>query len=80
MVLEEKTMKFSRFAETIQPKSNKHVVGVTVTLKISDCTGINLFHRPAASGRRSIDRLYRPHEQNANEDAGKRAASSAPAL
>ena len=32
-------MQFSRFAETIQPKSNKHVAGVTVTLKLSDCTG-----------------------------------------
>ena len=36
-------MQFSRFAETIQPKSNKHVAGVTVTLKISDCTGTIYF-------------------------------------
>ena len=36
-------MKFSRFAETIQLKSNKHVVGVTVILKIFDCTGIIYF-------------------------------------
>ena len=36
-------MQFSRFAETIQLKSNKHVVGVTVILKISDCTGIIYF-------------------------------------
>ncbi len=36
-------MKFSRFAETIQLKSNKHVAGVTVTLKISDCTGTIYF-------------------------------------
>jgi len=32
-------MQFSRFAETIQIKSDKHVAGVTVTLKLSDCTG-----------------------------------------
>jgi hypothetical protein len=43
MVLEEKTMKFSRFAETIQLKNNNHVVSVTVTLKISDCNGIIYF-------------------------------------
>jgi hypothetical protein len=36
-------MQFSRFTETIQLKSNKHVVGVTVILKISDCTGIIYF-------------------------------------
>ena len=36
-------MQFSRFAETIQPKSNKHVVGVTVPLKISACTGTIYF-------------------------------------
>ena len=36
-------MQFSRFAETIQLKSNKHVVDVTVILKISDCTGIIYF-------------------------------------
>jgi hypothetical protein len=36
-------MKFSRFAETIQLKNNNHVVSVTVTLKISDCTGIIYF-------------------------------------
>jgi hypothetical protein len=36
-------MQFSRFTETIQLKSNKHVVGVTVILKISDCTGIIFF-------------------------------------
>jgi hypothetical protein len=43
MVLEEKTMKFSRFAETIQLKNNNHVVSITVTLKISDCNGIIYF-------------------------------------
>jgi len=32
-------MQFSRFAETIQIKSDKHVAGVTVTLKLSNCTG-----------------------------------------
>ncbi|MCL6557749.1 MAG: hypothetical protein K6U74_02905 [Firmicutes bacterium] len=32
-------MQFSRFAETIQIKSDKHVAGVTVTLKLSGCTG-----------------------------------------
>jgi hypothetical protein len=36
-------MQFSRFAETIQPKSNKHVAGVTVMLKLSDCTGTIYF-------------------------------------
>ena len=32
-------MQFSRFAETIQIKGGRHVAGVTVTLKLSDCTG-----------------------------------------
>ena len=36
-------MKFSRFAETIRLKSNNHVAGVTVTLKLSDCTGTIYF-------------------------------------
>lgn len=36
-------MQFSRFAETIQIKSDKHVAGVTVTLKLSDCTGTIYF-------------------------------------
>ena len=36
-------MQFSRFAETIQIKSDKHVAGVTVTLKLSGCTGTIYF-------------------------------------
>jgi hypothetical protein len=36
-------MQFSRFAETIQIKSDKHVAGVTVRLLIADCTGIIYF-------------------------------------
>ena len=36
-------MQFSRFTETIQLKSNKHVAGVTVRLLIADCTGIIYF-------------------------------------
>jgi len=36
-------MQFSRFAETIQIKSDKHVAGVTVTLLLSDCTGTIYF-------------------------------------
>ncbi|NSW90125.1 MAG: hypothetical protein HPY74_05455 [Firmicutes bacterium] len=36
-------MQFSRFAETIQIKSDKHVASVTVTLRISDCTGTIYF-------------------------------------
>ncbi|MEB3103353.1 hypothetical protein [Ferviditalea candida] len=36
-------MQISRFAETIQIKSDKHVAGVTVTLKLSDCTGTIYF-------------------------------------
>jgi hypothetical protein len=36
-------MQFSRFAETIQIKGDKHVAGVTVTLKISGCTGTIYF-------------------------------------
>lgn len=36
-------MQFSRFAETIQIKSDKHVAGVTVALKLSNCTGTIYF-------------------------------------
>jgi len=36
-------MQFSRFAETIQIKGDKHVANVTITLKISGCTGIIYF-------------------------------------
>jgi hypothetical protein len=36
-------MQFSRFAETIQIKGDKHVAGATVTLKLSGCTGTIYF-------------------------------------
>jgi hypothetical protein len=36
-------MQFSRFADTIQIKSDKHVAGVTVRLLIADCIGTIYF-------------------------------------
>jgi hypothetical protein len=36
-------MQFSRFADTIQIKSDKHVAGITVRLLITDCTGTIYF-------------------------------------